>query len=174
MNKLTKRLVSIAAAVAACAGATGVAYATGWLTFGTATASTGVASAQSLTVSASLNTSQALYPGSSIDATVTISNYNSGPVTVTSIASTSVDIDDAHGILGCKATSFKFTQPPALPTLNSYASGWEDGSYQATVVGSLMLDSGAPVACAGASITLHLKASGQMGAVPTASPSSSG
>lgn len=163
MRTLTRRLLGVGVALSVVAGGAGVAYAAGWITFGSTTLYTGTASIQPLSVWANVTSEQPLYPGGRINADVTIENGNTAPVTITAIEATSITIDDAHEVAGCDSGYYSFQAPSldSLPQLG--AATWGDDTDRVTVTGAMALSGEAPLACQGASVTVHLRATGEVG-----------
>src|SRR5437867_12633542 len=85
----------------------GVAIAA-WTTGGSGSGQAQAGSAQSLTISAG-TPSSSLYPTTSADVAATITNPNSYPVHVSSIALGAVTVDAGHS--GCNTSSVTVTSP---------------------------------------------------------------
>ena len=140
MRKITKKLLSVSAAVFVAAGAAGVAYAEGWLTFGTGHGEAVAATVQPLDVTIDTDPLTKLYPNGSVTTTLHIDNVNNGfPVTVQELNVLGIHVDDFHRAAGCAGTVLTFTGPAVLPTIAAGAA--QD------VVGQVSMAGNAPAAC---------------------------
>jgi hypothetical protein len=174
VRKATRRLLALGSALAVLGGGVGTAYAMGWLVFGSAQFRAGTTNIQALNVYATTVDSSALYPGGSIPISVTVENTNAGPVTLTKIEASSIQVDDSFVVRGCESSSYTFVAPPLdpAPTLGSYS--WSDDSDKIVLEGAkVAMSADAPLACASAGITVTLRATGSLGGTP-ASTSSTG
>jgi len=149
--------LTVVAVVVVAATAIGVAIAA-WTTGGSGSGQAQAGSAQSLTISAG-TPSSSLYPTTSADVAATITNPNSYPVHVSSIALGAVTVDAGHS--GCNTSSVTVTSPQ----LNG-GSGWAvpaSGNLNVDLATAVSMDNAANDSCQGATFTVALTATGASG-----------
>ena len=160
---LTKKwkLVATGTALAVIAGASLVFAA--WTSSGTGQGYAKAGSAQALsTMDATASTSATLYPGSTGDVRIKISNPNSYPVRVTSVSlnGTNADITADAGHSGCTTTGVSFTNQTGLTIDVPAKSGGVNGVAEATLSGAASMSNASLDACQGATFTIPVSISG--------------
>ncbi|NYG07309.1 hypothetical protein BJ986_001796 [Phycicoccus badiiscoriae] len=148
-QRWTRRLSTSAAGTAALLLVGGVAYAT-WSATGAGSGASAVGTTTPLTAVAVI--SATLYPGSSADLTVMVSNPNQRPVTVTSIAATGVIIASA----GCTAPGVTAALPATVSV--TIPAG---GSAPIVLTKAVSMSTSSSSDCQGATFTIPLRATGQ-------------
>ena len=153
MRKLTKRL-TVGSVLVGAMLATSVAFAA-WTTTGSGNGYAKAATAQSLTtVDASASTSATLYPGATGNVKITISNPNSYPVRVTSVAG-SGSITSDKGAACDASTGVTYADQTGL-ALDVPAAG----SQTFTLTGSVSMSNVSDNSCQGAVFTIPVSLSG--------------
>jgi hypothetical protein len=130
--------------------AAGVAYAA-WSVLGTGTITAASGAPQALGVSATVGGT--LYPGASADVLVSISNPNSAPVTVQSLAL-------AGGVTasaGCGTPGVTVSLPASMSLL--VPAG---GNASLNVVNGVSMTTASSSSCQGATFTIPLQANGRL------------
>ena len=161
ITKSKTRLTLFGALIVALAATVGaVAYFT---SHGSGTATASVGSTQKVMINAGTATT-ALFPGGSADVALTISNPNTIPVHINSLASDTsqgsggFSADGSHS--GCNVSSLTFTAQ------TNGGSGWTvpakvgatNGSLSLDLAGAISMSANAVNACQGASFNVYVKA----------------
>lgn len=164
MNRIssrTKQAVLFATTLVAL-GVAGLVYAA-WTTSGSGSvyAKAGTSSALS-TLDASASTSATLYPGSTGDVVLKVSNPNPYPVRVTGVSlnGTNADITADSGHSGCTTTGVSFTNATGLTVDVPAKSGGTNGSAQATISGAAAMSNASVDGCQGATFTIPVTVTG--------------
>jgi hypothetical protein len=159
----TRKKRTIALAIVALAlVAVGLVYAA-WTTSGSGSAYGKAGSAQALTtLDASADTSATLYPGSTGDVTLKISNPNPYAVQVTGVSlngtNASITPDAQHE--GCTTTGVSFTDQSGLTVAVPAKSGGTNGTATATLSGAVSMSNASLNACQGAVFTIPVTLTG--------------
>lgn len=144
-------LIGVLAAAAVAAGTSSGYFRNGASGSGTAL----VAAVQPVTLTPATPTG-GLYPGGSADVALTVSNPNSGAVTIASLAldtsrgTNGLGVDGGHS--GCDLSAITFT---------GAATGWtipaQAGAYPIDLPGAIAMAPSAADACQGATFTVYLQ-----------------
>lgn len=136
----------------------GIAY-SAWNSGGTGSATSKAQTAQDLTtVDVSATTPATLYPGATGDASISISNPNSYPVRVTSVAASGAIVSD-KGVACDASTGVTFTDQTALAL--DVAAG---ATTTFTLAGSVSMSNVSDNACQGAVFTIPVTLTGSSNA----------
>jgi hypothetical protein len=111
------------------------------------------------TVDVSASTTATLYPGSSGDVLIKISNPNPYPIRVTGVSLNGTITADA-GHSGCTTTGVSFTNQTSLAIDVAAKSGGVNGMTQTTLSGAASMSNASLDACQGAIFTIPVTLSG--------------
>jgi hypothetical protein len=162
MKERRKRTVLILLAVAMATGA-GMVFAA-WTSNGTGSAYSKAGSSSPLsTVDVSASTTATLYPGTSGDVLIKVSNPNSFAVRVTAVSlnGTNADIAPDAGHSGCTTTGVSFTNQAGLTIDVPAKSGGVNGTTQTTLTGAASMSNASVDGCQGATFTIPVSLTGQ-------------
>ena len=157
MRKRVSRKLAVVTTMV-CLTAVALVYAA-WTTNGSGSGYAKAGTAQALsTVDVSASTSATLYPGGPAgDVSIRISNPNSYPVTVTSVAGNGSITPDA-GHAGCTTTGVTFTDQTGLSIAVP-----ANGQTTTTLSGAASMSNASVNACQGATFTIPVTLSGASG-----------
>ena len=161
LGSRTKKAVVFATTLLAL-GAVGLVYAA-WTTSGTGSVYAKAGTSQGLsTLDASASTSATLYPGSTGDVVLKVSNPNPYPVRVTSVAlnGTNADIAADSGHASCTTTGVSFSGATGLTVDVPAKVGSTNGSAQATLSGAAAMSNASVDGCQGATFTIPVTVTG--------------
>jgi hypothetical protein len=165
-NLSRKRRVIGGAITVLVLGIVGLVYAA-WTTTGSGSgyAKAGSSSALS-TVDVSASTTATLYPGTSGDVLIKLSNPNPFPVQVTGVslngANSDIAADASHS--GCTTTGVSFSNQTGLSIDVPAKSGGTNGTAQATLTNAATMSNASLNACQGATFTIPVSISGSSNA----------
>jgi hypothetical protein len=157
----TKKLVALAAAVLTLS-AVGLVYAA-WITNGGGSVYAKAGSSQALTtVDASASTSATLYPGSTGDVVLRLSNPNPYPVRVTGVSlnGANADIAPDSGHASCTTTGVSFAGATGLAIDVPARAGATNGTAQQTLTGAVSMSNASVDGCQGATFTIPVSLTG--------------
>jgi hypothetical protein len=148
-------LLSIAATLVTALGATALyAY---WTSHGSGSGQSATATAAPITFSVTGQSSTSLYPGSTGDVTVKITNPFSQPITITSLTGTVTTSKESSGCPG--ASNFTVAaNPTGLPT-TAIGAGL---SVTPTLSGAVSMKGDASNSCQAATITVAYSITGKL------------
>ena len=149
-QRWTRRLVSAGIGAAALVMAAGVAYAA-WSVLGAGTGTAASGAPKALGVSATVGGT--LYPGASADVLVTVSNPNSAPVTVQSLALAGAVTASA----GCSTPGVTVSMPSSTSLV--VPAG---GNASLNVTNGVSMTTASSSNCQGATFTIPLQANGRL------------
>jgi hypothetical protein len=142
--------------------AVGLVYAA-WITSGSGSVYAKAGTSQALsTLDASASTTATLYPGSTGDVVLKVSNPNAFPVRVTGVSlnGTNASIAADAGHSGCTTTGVSFTNATGLTVDVPAKAGATNGSVEATLSGAAAMSNASVDACQGATFTIPVTLTG--------------
>jgi hypothetical protein len=157
----TKKAAALGATLLALV-AVGLVYAA-WTTSGSGSVYAKAGTSQALsTLDASASTTATLYPGSTGDVVLKVSNPNAFPVRVTGVSlnGTNANIAADAGHSGCTTTGVSFTSATGLTVDVPAKVGATNGSVEATLSGAAAMSNASVDACQGATFTIPVTLTG--------------
>lgn len=161
MKSHTKKVAVLGATLLALV-AVGLVYAA-WTTSGSGSVYAKAGSSQALsTLDAAASTTATLYPGSTGDVVLKVSNPNNFPVRVTGVSlnGTNANITPDAGHAGCTTTGVSFTNVTGLTVNVPAKSGGTNGSAEATLSGAAAMSNASVDGCQGATFTIPVTLTG--------------